>query len=338
MTTIAVDVMGGDYGIPEIIPACVRALAKHKDLYLLLVGLEENIKAALSKETYDSSRITVVHATEKVDSDEPPAKALRSKKDSSMRVAINCVQDGRAEACVSAGNTGALMATARFVLKTLPGIDRPAIIAPMPTRQENKSVRMLDLGANVDCTGSHLYEFAVMGSILTSAVEKIARPRVSLLNIGSEAIKGNEQVKKAAELLEKTSWLNYIGFIEPHEIFSNKTDVIVCDGFVGNVALKTTEGVARLIKLYLQQVFTEGLIAKILALFAAPALRKLKYKLDPNRRNGATMVGLNGIVVKSHGGADRQAFASAIEVAIMQIKHNVPQLIRARLEEALEGK
>lgn len=339
MTTIAVDVMGGDFGIPEIIPACVQTLAKHEYLHLVLVGLKDQIKPALAKfkSKYDANRITIVHATEKVGSNEPPAKALRSKKDSSMRVAINCISDGRADACVSAGNTGALMATARFVLKTLPGIDRPAIIAPLPTRKEDESVRMLDLGANVDCSELHLYEFAVMGSILTSVVETMERPRVGLLNIGAEAIKGNEQVKKAAELLEQSDWLNYVGFVEPNEIFSNKADVIVCDGFVGNVALKTTEGVARLIKLYLRQAFTEGVMAKIIAAISTPVLNKLKYKLDPNRRNGASMVGLNGIVVKSHGGANRSAFASAIEVAILQAERNVPELIRARVEQALEG-
>ena len=336
MTTIAVDVMGGDHGISETIPACIKSLEKHPGLKLVLVGLEDKINAALSKHKYDTSRCQVVHASQKVGSDEPPSKALRSKKDSSMRVAINCVSDGRAMACVSAGNTGALMATARFVLKTLPGVDRPAIIAPMPTRNDSV-VRMLDLGANVDCSEMHLFEFAVMGSILSAAVENMDAPRVALLNIGAEAIKGNEQVKKTSELLEQCEWINYVGYVEANDIFSGNADVIVCDGFVGNVALKTCEGVAKLIALYLKQVFTENALAKFIAAIATPVLKRLKFKLDPNRRNGATMVGLNGIVIKSHGGANRTAFSYAIDEAVLQVERNVPELIRTKVSQALEG-
>jgi glycerol-3-phosphate acyltransferase PlsX len=269
--------------------------------------------------------------------DEAPAIALRTKKDSSMRVAINLVKEGKAEACVSAGNTGALMATARFVLKTLPGIDRPAIISTFPTRVGTKNMRMLDLGANVDCTADHLFQFAVMGSVLASAVDNIPSPTVCLLNIGEEAIKGNEQVKATAALLANATVINYMGYIEGNKIYDGKADVIVCDGFVGNIALKTTEGVASFIKQLIKEAFYKNLFSKFIALLALPVIKSLTKRIDPDRYNGASFIGLKGIVVKSHGSAKIQAFACAIEEAIVQVEKDVTELMSRRVEALLKS-
>ncbi len=259
--------------------------------------------------------------------DESPAQALRAKKDSSMRVAINLVKQGEADACVSAGNTGALMATARFVLKTLPGIDRPAICTTLPTVHGH--TRMLDLGANVDSKAEHLLQFAVMGSVLAT-VNGIDQPRVGLLNIGEEDIKGNEQVKEAVRLLAASD-LHYIGFVEGDGIFLDEVDVVVCDGFVGNVALKSSEGVAKLIRHYMTQEFKRNPLTRLAGLVALPVLRALGRKIDPRRYNGASLLGLQGIVVKSHGGADALAFANAIQVAMLEAERKVPQQIDAHL-------
>ncbi len=329
--------MGGDYGPSVIVPAALHVLAKHDSLHLILVGDETALQKELQTgRAYDKGRMTIHHASQCVGMDESPAIALRTKKDSSMRVAINLVKEGKAQACVSAGNTGALMATARFVLKTVPGIDRPAIISTFPTRAGKKNMRMLDLGANVDCTVDHLFQFAVMGSVLAQAVDNIENPTVCLLNIGEEDIKGNEQVKQAALLLASSNAINYTGYIEGDKLYSGRADVIVCDGFVGNVALKTSEGVASFIKYLIKEAFLSSLFAKFVALLALPVLKSLTKRIDPDRYNGASLIGLRGIVVKSHGGAKRYAFAHAIEEAIVQVEKDISHLIHAKVEQLLK--
>jgi glycerol-3-phosphate acyltransferase PlsX len=279
-----------------------------------------------------SERLQIVHASQVVEMDEHASQALRTKKDSSMRVAINMVKEGQADACVSAGNTGALMATARFVLKTLSGVDRPAICTALPTI--NGHTHVLDLGANVDSSADHLFEFAVMGSVLASAVNNLSEPSVGLLNIGEEEIKGNERVKEAARLLSHSA-LNYKGFVEGDGIYLGHADVIVCDGFVGNVMLKTTEGVAKMISTFMKEEFKRNPLRMLGGLLALPALRALKRRIDPRVYNGASLLGLQGIVIKSHGGADDYAFGKAILVAHKEVKENVPARISRHLEELL---
>ena len=329
--------MGGDYGPPVVVPAALQTLAKHAALHLILVG-DENVlqKELQAQRVYDQTKLTIQHTSQYVEMGESPAVALRTKKDSSMRVAINLVKEDKAQACVSAGNTGALMATARFVLKTLPGIDRPAIISTFPTRAGNKNMRMLDLGANVDCSVDNLFQFAVMGSVLASAVDNIANPTVCLLNIGEEDIKGNEQVKEAAQLLMNSKAINYIGYIEGDKLYSGQADVIVCDGFVGNVALKTSEGVASFIGQLIKEAFHSNLFAKLTAVLALPVIKSLIKRIDPDRYNGASLIGLKGIVIKSHGGAKVQAFTHAIEEAMIQVEKNVAQLIAVKVEQLLK--
>ncbi len=329
--------MGGDHGPPVIVPAVLQILSQHPGLNLILVGDQDVLTQALK--TYhglDNSRLTIQHATQRVEMDEPPAQALRFKKDSSMRVAINLVKEGKAEACVSAGNTGALMATARFVLKTLPGIDRPAIVSTFPTVSGKKNVRMLDLGANVDSSAENLFQFAIMGSTLASAVDNIDKPKVCLLNIGEEDIKGNEQVKETAQLLAASPYLNYTGYIEANHIYSGNVDVVVCDGFVGNVALKASEGVAIFIAKIIKQEFKRNWLTKIVGLLALPIMKSVVKHIDPDRYNGATLVGLRGIVIKSHGGANVSAFANAIKEALVQIDKKIPQLINTKIEQLLK--
>lgn len=332
--TIALDAMGGDHGPEVVVPAALRFLREHDgELGLILVGDKEELQRRLDAARAGSNpRIRIHHASQTVAMDELPSHALRNKKDSSMRVAINLVNGGTADACVSAGNTGALMATARFVLKTLPGIDRPAICTVMPSIQGHTYV--LDLGANVDSSAEHLFQFAVMGSVLASAVDNIDRPRVGLLNIGEEEIKGNERVKVAAQLLSGSD-LNYVGFVEGDGIFSSNTDVVVCDGFVGNVALKSSEGVAKMIGHYMKREFGRNVFTKLAAVVAAPVLRSFKKKIDPRHYNGASLLGLRGIVIKSHGGADEVAFANAIKIALVEVRKNVPQNIHSNLESIL---
>ena len=327
--TIALDGMGGDVGPDVVVPAALRALkTTGNTLRLILVGQEDVLSARLAKlKAEGHPQLVVRHASQLVSMDESPAQALRVKKDSSMRVAINLVKQGEADACVSAGNTGALMATARFVLKTQPGIDRPAICTTLPTVRGH--TRVLDLGANVDSKAEHLLQFAVMGSVLAT-VNGIERPRVGLLNIGEEEIKGNEQVKDAARLLG-ASELNYIGFVEGDGVFLDDVDVVVCDGFVGNVALKSSEGVAKLIRHYMTQEFKRNVLTRLAGLIALPVLRAFGRKIDPRRYNGASLLGLQGIVVKSHGGADALAFANAIQVAMLEAEQEVPRRIDAHL-------
>jgi phosphate acyltransferase len=337
INTIAIDAMGGDHGPTVIIPAALQCFKQYEDLRLILVGDQEIIRQQLAlQQTAESDRLQIQHASQIVAMDESPALALRNKKDSSMRVAINLVKEGAAKACVSAGNTGALMATAKFVLKTLPGIDRPAIIYSMPTQHENVKVRLLDLGANVDSEAEHLLQFGLMGSLLASAVDNIAEPKVGLLNIGKEDIKGNEQVKKAAQLFLATKIINYIGFVEGDEIYQGTADVVVCDGFVGNVALKVSEGVAKLIISYMKKAFTRNWLTRLAALAALPILKSFAKQIDPARHNGASLVGLQGIVIKSHGGANQAAFATAINEARLEMKKDIPQRIAAEMDKLLQ--
>ncbi len=332
--TISLDAMGGDHGPSVVVPAAMTVINEIPDLRLILVGQKQILERALSKETgAGKDRIRVLHASQEVAMDESPAVVLRTKKDSSMRVAINLVREGEAQACVSAGNTGALMATARFVLKTIPGIDRPAIISTLPTI--NGHTHMLDLGANVDNSAEQLFQFAVMGSVLTAAVSGNPRPTVGLLNIGSEDMKGNEQVKQAAVLLANSD-LNYVGFVEGDDIAKGSVDVVVCDGFVGNVALKTTEGVAKMIAHFMKQEFSRNFLTKLSGALVLPVLNGLKKRIDPRRYNGATFIGLRGTVIKSHGGADWLAFATAIREAITEAEKAIPDLIGQQLEAMLK--
>ena len=333
MTTISLDCMGGDFGPQVIVPAALSALNKHDDINLILVGDRDKINAELAKATNAQlERIEIHHTSQVVEMNEPPAQALRSKKDSSMRVAINLVSDNRSQACVSAGNTGALMATARYVLHTLAGIDRPAICTTLPAL--NGHTHMLDLGANVDCKAENLFQFAVMGSVLASAIDDNDVPKVGLLNVGSEAIKGNDQVKEANKLLEHSN-LNYIGYVEGDDIYCGDVDVIVCDGFVGNVSLKTSEGVAHFISDLVKKAFTKNILTKLIALLAMRILKEFKDSIDPRRYNGASLLGLRGNVIKSHGGADAFSFEHAILIARIAAKKNVPELIDKHLESFL---
>jgi glycerol-3-phosphate acyltransferase PlsX len=273
--------------------------------------------------------LQVRHASQQVEMDELPSSALRNKKDSSMRVALDLVRDGIANACVSAGNTGALMATSRFVLKMLPGISRPAICTALPSATNH--TWMLDLGANVDCAAEHLFQFALMGSVLASAVDGNERPAVGVLNIGEEEIKGNEQVREAARLISD-SYLNYKGYAEGDDIYKGDFDVIVCDGFVGNIALKSSEGVAKMIATFIRDEFTRNLFTRLAALITMPVLKAFRRRIDPRRYNGASLLGLRGIVIKSHGSADALAFRNAIKVAVLEVREAVPERISAQLQ------
>ncbi len=332
--TIALVAMGGDVGSAVVVPAALRSAKKNPDIDYILVGDEAELSAALAKVSASGNpQLRVQHASETVEMDELPSHALRNKKDSSMRVALNLVKDGTAHACVSAGNTGALMATSRFVLKMLPGIDRPAICTALPA--EKKHTWMLDLGANVDVDAEHLLQFALMGSELASAVDGSEHPSLGVLNIGEEEMKGNETVKEAARLIEASS-LNYAGFAEGDDIFKGNFDVIVCDGFVGNISLKSSEGVAKMIGAFIKQEFTRNILTRIAALFAMPVLKAFKRRIDPRRYNGASLLGLRGIVIKSHGSADALSFSNAIKVAVLSVKEDVPTRISKRLQSFQE--
>ena len=327
--TLAVDAMGGDHGPSVTIPASINALSKYDQLHIILVGDKELIQTELQKNKYTNTRLSIQHASEVVEMDESPQSALKNKKDSSMRVAINLIKEEKAQACVSAGNTGALMATARYVLKMLPGIDRPAIASSLPSQKG--TTYMLDLGANTDCTAENLLQFAVMGAMLVSSVTGKPKPSIGLLNIGSEDIKGNEVVKQAGELLRR-SHLNFYGNVEGNDIFKGTTDVVVCDGFVGNVALKSAEGIAQLMGRFLTQEFKRNWITKSMAFVSLLVLNRFKKRLDPRRYNGASFLGLKGIVIKSHGGADSYSFFYAIRTAIEESKNNVLENIQKQLE------
>jgi glycerol-3-phosphate acyltransferase PlsX len=330
--TVAIDCMGGDHGPHVTVPAAADFAASHPEGEIILVGLEPVIDAELARlDAGARGRMRVRHAGEVVLMDESPAAALKGKKNSSMRIAVYLVKSGEAQACVSAGNTGALMAISRFVLKTLPGIDRPAILSVLPNMKGN--TYMLDLGANVDCGPEHLLQFAIMGATLVSAVEHKERPSVGLLNIGEEAIKGNEVVKLAAEML-RSSGLNFQGNVEGDDIFKGKTDVVVCDGFVGNIALKTAEGLAQMLGSSLREEFTRSRFTRLAALVAMPVLSAFKRRFDHRRYNGATLIGLRGIVVKSHGSADAFAFERAIVRAMEEVQNEVLQRLVQRFGTA----
>ncbi len=333
--TVAVDCMGGDHGVRVTVPAAVEWSRRDSGCRFVLVGLQDQIRAELQHAgELSSERLRVHHATEVVGMDEAPANALRGKKDSSMRVAIDLVKSGEAQACVSAGNTGALMAISRFVLKTLPGIDRPAIATMLPTLKGHTHI--LDLGANVDCSAEHLLQFGIMGAELVASVEHKSRPSVGLLNIGEEAIKGNEVVKEAAVLL-RASGLNFYGNVEGDDIYKGTTDVVVCDGFVGNVALKTSEGLAQMLATYLREEFKKNPFTQMLGLLAMPVIKSFKDRVDHRRYNGASLLGLRGVVIKSHGSADAFAFGFAIEHAINEVRTGVLAHISERMG-ALERK
>jgi glycerol-3-phosphate acyltransferase PlsX len=332
LITVAVDCMGGDHGPHVTVPAALEFQARLPDVDVVLVGLRDAIEAELAvRGAAYGPRLRVHPASEVVAMDEPPAQALRYKKDSSMRVAIDLVKSGEAHACVSAGNTGALMAISRFVLKTLAGIDRPAIATVLPNMRRTNTY-MLDLGANVDCTAEHLLQFGIMGAMLVAAVEHKERPSVGLLNIGIEDIKGNEAVKQAAGLL-RDSGLNFTGNVEGNDIYKGTVDVVVCDGFVGNVALKASEGVAQMMASTMREEFARNLLTRTAGLIAMPVIRAFRDRLDHRRYNGASLLGLRGIVIKSHGSADVFAFGQALERAVDEVRNNVPQRIAARMSQ-----
>jgi len=325
--------MGGDFGPRNIVQASLACLIATPSLHLILVGQASLIEALIARQSgVDRSRLHVVNATEVIAMAERPSQALRGKPDSSMRVALGLVADGQAQACVSAGNTGALMALSRFVLKTLPGIDRPAMVAAIPTQRGY--CQLLDLGANVDCSAENLYQFAVMGSVAAEALG-VSRPKVALLNVGTEDIKGNQQVKLAASLLQAAPGLNYSGFIEGDGLYRGEADVVVCDGFVGNILLKSSEGLATMISARVQALFSQNLVTKAVGVLALPLMKRMQADLAPARHNGASFLGLQGIVVKSHGSAGVQGFQSAIQRALIEIHENLPQRLHGRLEELL---
>ncbi len=325
--TIAIDAMGGDFGPDVTVPAALDVASRVDDARLVLVGPAPVLEQRLAGKGA-AGRVEIEHATEVVGMDESAAQALRSKKDSSMRVAINQVKSGRAEACVSAGNTGALMATARFVLKTLPGIDRPAIATALPRARGH--VHVLDLGANVDVPAEILFQFGVMGSTLVRCVSGKDNPTVGLLNVGVEDIKGSETIRRASELFRGSS-LNYTGFVEGDDIFNGTVDVIVCDGFSGNVALKTGEGLAQMISRVLKEEYNRNVFTRLAGAFSIPVLKSLRRRMDHRRYNGASLVGLKGTVVKSHGGTDALGFARAIDVALAEVRNNVVEQLELSL-------
>ena len=327
--------MGGDHGPHVTVKAALNLLRHETGINIVLVGLEEVIHAELKANKAEvGARLRIHHASEVVKMDDPLPVALRSKKDSSMRVTADLVKRGGADAGVSAGNTGALMAVSRFVLKTLPGIDRPAIATTLPSR--SGKTYMLDLGANVDCTAEHLLQFGIMGAALVAAIDHKDRPSVGLLNIGEEDIKGNEMVKQAAELL-KASGLNFHGNVEGDDIYKGTVDVVVCDGFVGNIALKTSEGLAKLIGDLLRSEFKKNLLTRLAGLIALPVLRAFKRQLDPRRYNGASLLGLNGVIIKSHGSADAFSFEQAILKAVEEVRGGLLRRIAEQVDAHHNG-
>ena len=330
MTTVCVDLMGGDHGPKIRLEACQKFLSNHPDARLLLVGLPGVLKH------WHHERATLIECSEMVEMDDSVETALRRKKGSSMRVCIEQVKNGKAQVAVSAGNTGALMAIARYVLKTLDGIDRPAIAGQMPN-VTGGATTMLDLGANVDCTPAHLFQFAVMGSALVSVLQNKSNPTVGLLNIGEEVIKGNEVIKKTSELLRAASLsgdLNFFGNVEGNDIFKGTTDIVVCDGFVGNVALKASEGLAWMVGSLLREGFAQSIFTRFAALVSYPVLSRFKRRVDHRRHNGAALLGLQGLVFKSHGAADALAFETALNRAYDAAQNQLLEKVRTRIAHA----
>ena len=326
--------MGGDFGPSVTVPAALRALQAHEDLSIILVGDESQINVLLTQTSaHLQQRLEILHTSVCVEDDSKPESVLRKSKESSMFLCVNLVKEARADACVSAGNTGALLLAGRHLLKTIPGISKPAIIANIPLYEDQRHAYILDVGANVSCDARELHEFAIMGSILASTVDNIAHPRVALLNVGHEEHKGTVQIRDAAKLIAETESLNFVGYIEGNEIFRNKADVVVCDGFSGNVTIKTSAGVVQVLERLLKAQAAKGLLSRLMTLAAAPMLRRLRAQIDPVQFNGASVLGLKGIIVKSHGHAQVQAFYFAIEQALKEVTDCVPKLISTRINE-----
>lgn len=320
--TIALDMMSGDHGLSASVPAAIESLKSHNDLFLILVG-DKNLILPLIPNDFKNSeniRYSIIHTSEYIAMDDEIITAIRSKKKSSMRLGINAVKNNDAEACVSAGNTGALMALSKIILKMIPGIDRPAICGSLPTKKGQ--CHILDLGANIECDSKHLYQFSILGSALVQSLEINSKPVIGLLNVGSEDFKGNDTIKDAGQLIQESN-LNYAGFIEGDEMFEGNYDVIVSDGFAGNIALKSIEGVAQLISHFIRDEFNKSFLTKISALFSYPVMSAVKKKVDPRKYNGASLLGLQGVVVKSHGGADAYAFSQAINTAYYEVKNQI---------------
>ena len=334
--TIALDMMSGDHGVSSSVPAAEEALHKFNNLFLILVGDNKEIKNLLSDKVknLEGVRYKIIHTNEFINMNDEIIAAIRTKKNSSMRLAINSVKNKEADACVSAGNTGALMALSKIILKTIPGIDRPAICGSLPTK--SGQFHMLVLGANVECDAQHLYQFSIMGSALVQSLQLNDKPVIGLMNIGSEEFKGNETIKSAGQLIQKSN-LNYAGFVEGDDIFSGKFDVIVTDGFVGNIALKSIEGVAKVISHFIKKEFTKNIFTKLSALISLPVMNSVKKKVDPRKYNGASLLGLQGVVVKSHGGADSYAFSQAIDTAYYEVKNELLDKIESLIQTELSN-
>ena len=334
--TIALDMMSGDHGLSSALPAAISAIEKMDDIYLILIGdqkqILENMPSKMKK--LQDKRYSILHTDEYISMNDDILSAIRSKKKSSMRLCISAVKDKSADACVSAGNTGALMALSKIILKTISGIDRPAICTALPTKKGH--MHMLDLGANIESTSEHLYQFAIMGSALVKSLEESSNPRIGLLNIGSEEFKGNETIKSAGTMMQ-TSALNYGGYVEGDDIFEGNYDVIVTDGFAGNIALKSIEGVANIISHFIKNEFKKNLYNKFSALISYPVMKGVRKKVDPRRYNGASLLGLQGVVVKSHGGADSYAFGRAIRTAYYEVKNEVLDKIESLIESKLSN-
>jgi len=333
---VSIDASGGDYGFPVTVKAGINALGIYQDLHLHFVGDEKCIQKELNKYSIYNSlldRISITHASEVIDMGDSPSTALRHKKDSSMRVAINLIENGTVDACVSAGNTGALMSIARFILKTIDGVDRPAIMGSIPTL--NGHIHVLDLGANVDSKPETLLQFAIMGSIVVQNTENIINPTIGLLNVGEEEMKGHNKIQDTAELLKESS-LNYSGFVEGDDIFKGVVDVVVCDGFEGNIALKASEGVAKMFTHLIKESFNKNFLTKVVAIFAKPIMSNFKSKVDPGQYNGASLLGLKGVVVKSHGNADVDSYFQAIKEAYLEAHAKITDKISAQLTRELE--
>jgi len=330
--TIALDMMSGDHDISSSVPAAWSILKKHNDLSLILVGDENKIEKLLNPEMkkLEGTKYSILHTDEAIKMDDEILVALRTKKKSSMRLGIESVRDKKADACVSAGNTGALMALSKIILKMIDGIDRPAICGALPTKCG--SMHMLDLGANVECNSEHLLQFAIMGAALVQSLEISDNPRIGLLNVGSEEFKGNDTIKAASQKINESP-LNYIGFVEGDEMFTGNCDLVVTDGFAGNIALKSIEGVANIISHFIKDEFKKSLLTRITALISYPVMRAVKKKMDPRRYNGASLLGLKGIVVKSHGGADSYAFERAINTAYYEVKNNILEQIKTSISK-----
>ena len=334
--TIALDMMSGDHGVSSSVPAAIESIEKFDDMFLILVGDQDKINPLISDKIkkLEGIRYKIIHTKESINMDDEIISAIRGKKKSSMRLGINAVKAKDADACVSAGNTGALMALSKIILKTIPGIDRPAICGSLPTK--TGQFHMLDLGANVECNAKHLYQFSLMGSALVQSLELNNKPVIGLLNIGSEEFKGNDTIKSAGQLISKSN-LNYAGFVEGDDMFSGKFDVVVADGFAGNIALKSIEGVAKVINHFIKTEFAKNMFTKLSALISLPVLKSVKQRVDPREYNGASLVGLQGVVVKSHGGADSYAFSQAINTAYYEVKNELLNKIESLIQTELSN-